>query len=361
MLPEPVVDGAAATTTPLLVGTNRDELYLFTALDGRMATVDDAKLRTVAQRLAGDAADSLIAAYAAARPGRGPGQLGTSIAGDDAFWLPAIGLAEDRRAPTWMYRFDWATPVFGGVLGACHGVELPFVFDTLDAARGFVGDDPSLADLAATVHRAWVRFATTGDPGWPTYDGGPPGDHGVRHGQRRRRRPGRRPARPMVGGERVEGWVASPAMPDYESLFRLDGRRALVVGAGSGIGAASAAGLAAFGAEVICADIQIDAAKSVAAELPGATALRLDIADTASIEAAADQLGPPAILVTTPSVNVRKRIVDYTDAELDRVVDLLLRRAMASVVGEDQALRRGDHVVGGVGRGRRAGLVVEPP
>jgi len=114
-------------------------------------------------------------------------------------------------------------------------------------------------------------------------------------------------------------------MPDYESLFRLDGRRALVVGAGSGIGAASAAGLAAFGAEVICADIQIDAVTAVAADIPGATALRLDISDPASIEAAAVQLGAPAILVTTPSVNVRKRIVDYTDAELDRVVDLNLK------------------------------------
>jgi NAD(P)-dependent dehydrogenase (short-subunit alcohol dehydrogenase family) len=114
-------------------------------------------------------------------------------------------------------------------------------------------------------------------------------------------------------------------MPDYESLFRLDGRRALVVGAGSGIGAASAAGLAAFGAEVVCADIQLDAAKAVAATIPGATALRLDIADPASIKAAAAEVGAPAVLVTTPSVNVRKRIVDYTDAELDRVVDLNLK------------------------------------
>ena len=69
-----------------------------------------------------------------------------------------------------MYRFDWATPVFGGVLGACHGVELPFVFDTLDAARGFVGDGPELPALAASAHQAWVDFATWGDPGWPTYD-----------------------------------------------------------------------------------------------------------------------------------------------------------------------------------------------
>ena len=51
-----------------------------------------------ARAIAGDGADALVAAYAAARPGRAPGQLGASIAGDDAFWLPAIGLAEARRA-----------------------------------------------------------------------------------------------------------------------------------------------------------------------------------------------------------------------------------------------------------------------
>jgi para-nitrobenzyl esterase len=124
----------------------------------------------VARRYAGADADALVAAYAAARPGRTPGQLGAAITGDDAFWLPALGLAEGRRAATWMYRFDWATPVFGGVLGACHGLELPFVFDTVTAARGFVGDDPGLPALAAAVHRAWVAFATTGDPGWPAYD-----------------------------------------------------------------------------------------------------------------------------------------------------------------------------------------------
>ncbi|HEX6344692.1 carboxylesterase family protein [Umezawaea sp.] len=64
------------------------------------------------------------------------------------------------------YDFDWR----GGPYGACHGVEVPFVFETthLPALRGpdgLLGPDvpPS---LAAEVHGAWVRFAATGDPGW---------------------------------------------------------------------------------------------------------------------------------------------------------------------------------------------------
>ena len=57
----------------------------------------------------------------------------------------------------------------------------------------------------------------------------------------------------------------------------------------------------------------------------GATSRRLDIADPVSITAAAAEIGAPDALVTTPSTNIRKRIVDYTDAELDRVVDLNLK------------------------------------
>lgn len=114
--------------------------------------------------------------------------------------------------------------------------------------------------------------------------------------------------------------------PDYEQLFRLDGRTALVVGAGSGIGAAAAAGLAAFGATVVCADANQEAAAATASELgASATAVRLDLLDTASITDALAIAGTPDVLVTTPAVNVRKAIVDYTDDELDRVIDLNMK------------------------------------
>ena len=116
------------------------------------------------------------------------------------------------------------------------------------------------------------------------------------------------------------------AAADLADLFRLDGRTALVVGAGSGIGAAAAAGLAAFGAHVICADANKDAARSVAVEIgASATMCPLDILDPGSIGAAVADIGAPHVLVTTPAVNVRKPIVDYTDDELDRVVDLNLK------------------------------------
>ena len=114
-------------------------------------------------------------------------------------------------------------------------------------------------------------------------------------------------------------------MDNIEDLFRLDGRIALVVGAGSGIGAAVAAGLAAFGANVVCADADLAAAEATAAGSVATAARWLDLLDPASIEDAQQPSAPRDVLVTTPSVNVRKAIIDYADDELDRVVDLNIK------------------------------------
>jgi NAD(P)-dependent dehydrogenase (short-subunit alcohol dehydrogenase family) len=134
------------------------------------------------------------------------------------------------------------------------------------------------------------------------------------------------------------------------TLFDLDGRTALVVGAGRGIGAAAAGGLAAFGARVICADVDVASAEAVAAGLGGSAAARhLDLLDAASIDAVADELGGPDVLVTTPSVNVRKAIVDYGDADLDRVVDLNLK-------GTFRLCRRFGQLMAANGRGSMIGF-----
>ena len=66
---------------------------------------------------------------------------------------------------------------------------------------------------------------------------------------------------------------------NYSQLFRLDGRHALVVGAGSGIGRESALALVAHGASVICADARIDSAQETASMADGLTATSLDVLD----------------------------------------------------------------------------------
>lgn len=129
------------------------------------------------------------------------------------------------------------------------------------------------------------------------------------------------------------GTGADPGAPvDYARLFRLDGRRAVVVGAGSGIGRESALALAAHGAEVVCADRDLDAAEATAAtpgpagaDAPAMSAYALDVLDPEAVTRAADDLGAVDVLVFTAATNVRKRILDYTAEEFDRVVALNLR------------------------------------
>ena len=111
-------------------------------------------------------AETALSAYAAAHPGGSPGDVLADVLTDWWVRVPAVRLA-DAHAPapagTFMYEFTWASPAFGGRLGACHALEIPFVFDTLDLGRGqmlggALGDDPPQG-LADDMHAAWVRFA----------------------------------------------------------------------------------------------------------------------------------------------------------------------------------------------------------
>ena len=70
-----------------------------------------------------------------------------------------------------MYEFAWRSPAFDGRLGACHALEIPFVFDTLaiEGMEVLLGEAAPQA-LADAMHTAWVGFITRGDPGWPQYD-----------------------------------------------------------------------------------------------------------------------------------------------------------------------------------------------
>jgi len=116
---------------------------------------------------------------------------------------------------------------------------------------------------------------------------------------------------------------------DYRMLFDLTGRNALVIGAGSGIGAAVAEGLADFGAVVACADVQRDAADRTAAAIAQkggrAEGHAVDITDEAAVEALVGGVPGLDVLVCTPAVNVRKPLLETSATEFDRVVGLNLR------------------------------------
>jgi carboxylesterase type B len=182
---QPVVDGVSIPTPPLdriaagasagidlLVGTNTDEHRLFLASTGALDLVtDDALAGAVAAY--GLPVEATRAAYRAAHPGASPGDLLAAIQTDWYWRIPAIRLADahaKNNPATWMYEFAWRSPQFGGLLGACHSLEIAFVFDTLGCeTEALLGPNPPQQPADAT-HSAWVAFAASGDPGWPRYD-----------------------------------------------------------------------------------------------------------------------------------------------------------------------------------------------
>ncbi len=120
---------------------------------------------------------------------------------------------------------------------------------------------------------------------------------------------------------------------DYARLFRLDGKVALVIGAASGIGQSSARALAAHGATVVCADLNEGGARATAdliGEAGGrAESTKVEIANEAEVAQLVTAVGSrhPSldVVVTTPSVNVRKPVLAYTADDLDRVLSINLK------------------------------------
>jgi carboxylesterase type B len=190
---EPVIDGEVLPARPIdrirdgagagvdvMVGTNAEEFRLFMvpplppiAPTGLIDTITDQRL---AERLAVYKlpVEATLAPYRAARSNASAGDLFVAIQNDWFYRIPAIRLAEAHaKSPsaTYMYEFAWRSSQFNGRLGACHVVEIAFVFDNLDDEKfePLLGTNPPQR-VADAMHAAWVAFATHGDPGWPKYD-----------------------------------------------------------------------------------------------------------------------------------------------------------------------------------------------
>ena len=184
----PVVEGDSLPVTPwqalaggagrgidLLVGHTRDEHRLLSLLDGLLGQVTheqaDQALRILAPGPDG------ARRYREGFPGAGPHQLHEAVNSDWLFRMPSLHLAQaqhDAGGRAHVYELAWPAPGMGGILGACHGLDVPLIFGNLDRGQpaALIGDGPrSEAEaLSALMRGAWTRFAVDGDPGWPAYD-----------------------------------------------------------------------------------------------------------------------------------------------------------------------------------------------
>ena len=176
LIPSQPVDAirhGASAAVDLLLGTNSQEMNLYFVPTGLLNLIDSDEKVCASIGSRHPRPKSLVAAYRASRPDASSGELFSAIMTDWMFHIPTVRLAE-AHAPypggTYLYEFAWPSPTCGGMLGACHGLELGFVFDTLDTPgligpQGLVGEDPPV-ELAKRIHHTWINFAATGDPGW---------------------------------------------------------------------------------------------------------------------------------------------------------------------------------------------------
>lgn len=192
-----------ASSVDLVVGTNRDEFRFFTVSAQQLVPHSEEALIDVASRYLSETASAvpgsnpvdaeaagkrLLTCYRDQAAARGDStaiaDLFLAMATDFIFRVPSLRLAAAQVAAggtCYVYRFDWESPVGGGILGACHALELPFVFGTLDnpLVALFSGSGPEATQLSEWIQQAWTGFARSGDPSirglgergsWPRYD-----------------------------------------------------------------------------------------------------------------------------------------------------------------------------------------------
>ena len=191
----PVVDGRSlpadpfdpvaselSATVPLLIGTVETEVTFFPGQP--LDPMDDAAFRGRVKQLLHTASDAdvdrAIAAYKAGRPDRANTDLYLIMASDAGFragiLLEAERKAEQKTAPVYQYYFTWRSPVRDGKLRTFHTLEIPFVFDNVDACQSMTGSGADRLPLAEQMSSAWVAFARTGNPNhaklpnWVPYD-----------------------------------------------------------------------------------------------------------------------------------------------------------------------------------------------
>ncbi|MFG1946878.1 carboxylesterase/lipase family protein [Nonomuraea sp. NPDC048826] len=162
-LPWQALRGGASRDVQLITGYNRDEFLTFHAASPKRTV----NLAGALERLAPPGAEAV---YRKAAPD-GDEQAYVMLMSDWLFRMPTTLLAEAHRGPAWLYELTWAPTSF---LGACHGLDVPLVFGTTNGQLGgmMIGGSPDAERMSEQFRTAWVRFAATGDPGWPRYEAG---------------------------------------------------------------------------------------------------------------------------------------------------------------------------------------------
>jgi para-nitrobenzyl esterase len=193
----PVVDGGSlprhpfdpdappqSAQIPFMVGTNHDESRLLIGgaglFDLTWGTLKE-NLAKYSEKMGQLNLDDVIALYRKVHPDYSASDVFFGATTDSRDWRPAVVEIERRAAqpkgsaPTYSYQLDFGSPT-DPRRRACHGMDVPFLFDTVGTPNTLTGDTPETYALAEQISAAYIAFAHTGNPNtpglphWPAYD-----------------------------------------------------------------------------------------------------------------------------------------------------------------------------------------------
>jgi para-nitrobenzyl esterase len=187
LLPEAPIDvlrSGRGLPVPLIIGTNKDEATLFKFMKSPLMPIKGEAIDEMFDDMRSDnpgidapSREQVLEAYETVRQRT----LGLGIATDIGFRMPSLWLAEghSRVAPTYLYRFDFATPMLKLMgIGAAHATELPYVWGNLSSGP----KDPTFKlggrragqEVSQRIQSRWTAFARDGVPDapgspWPAF------------------------------------------------------------------------------------------------------------------------------------------------------------------------------------------------
>jgi para-nitrobenzyl esterase len=170
-----------AAHIPLIIGNTHDETALWIE---KMLRAGDTTWDNLPERYARETTKDLAPEYVIRRyrelyPDRTPSQILLAATTAGRSWPGHLIQAEERAkigAPTWMYQLDFPCPEAGGILGAFHTLDIPLVFDNVDAPGSRTDTSSDARRLAGHMADSFIALARTGNPNgdtrphWPHYN-----------------------------------------------------------------------------------------------------------------------------------------------------------------------------------------------
>ncbi|MFL1012280.1 carboxylesterase/lipase family protein [Flavisericum labens] len=149
----------------MLMGSDLNEFTYFNRNLITKKTLSEVR-DIIAERFGKENVDKYIELYRKAYPNSTEPHemLGFDIFFRSGVLKQAAAKSKQGGAPAYMYLFTWKSPVNDGSLGACHGMELPFMFNNIEMARTMTGGTKEAYILADKISSAWINFVKTGNP-----------------------------------------------------------------------------------------------------------------------------------------------------------------------------------------------------